>query len=345
MRIAQIGPIVERTPPKKYGGTERIVSALTEELVRRGHDVTLFASGDSVTSARLISIYPRALSEIKIRDLFASNSLSMFNIGLAYSRQDQFDVIHDHTGTLGLPTANLSTKPVVITMHGPFRVFDKNMYGTLNKPYVVPISNSQKISDSRINYAETIYHGLPLNKYPFKPDHDGFLLFVGRFSPEKGAHYAIEIANYLNMPLILAAKVESDINNPDRKYFYDFIEPKLSETIRYVGQVDEEERNRLMSEAKCLLNPISWKEPFGLVMIEAMATGCPVIAFNSGSAPEVVKDGVSGYIVRDIEEMIDAVLTVEELDREKIREYALTNFSVERMTDQYEKLYERITNS
>ncbi|KKR80815.1 MAG: Glycosyl transferase, group 1, partial [Candidatus Daviesbacteria bacterium GW2011_GWA1_41_61] len=185
MKIAQIAPIVERVPPKKYGGTERVVYALTEDLVRLGHDVTLFASGDSITSAKLISVYPRALREARLKDIYGLNTWTLLNIGLAYKMQDQFDVIHDHTGHIGLPTANICRKPVVMTLHGPFTVDNKPLFKELNNPHLVSISKSQMVSGLNLpNYAGTVYNGLAMEDYPFSDKDEGYLLFVGRISME-----------------------------------------------------------------------------------------------------------------------------------------------------------------
>lgn len=338
MRIAQVAPIVERVPPKKYGGTERVVHSLTEELVKRGHEVTLFASGDSKTSAKLISVYPKSLREVKLKDLYGQNIWTMLNIGLAYSQADSFDIIHDHVGHPSLPTANISPTPVVMTLHGAFTAENKRIFETLKKPYFVSISESQAKSAPNVNYAGNVYNGLPMENYPFSEENDGYLLFVGRISMEKGVHHAIEVAQYLDLPLIIAAKLES----VDLPYFNEYVGPRLSENIKWIGEVDEAERNILMSKALCFLHPVTWKEPFGLTMIEAMACGCPVVALNKGSIPEVVENGRSGYVVNDIDEMIDAVNHIKRIDRAECRQYSLENFSATRMAEGYEKIYEKI---
>ncbi len=335
MRIAQIAPIIERVPPKKYGGTERVVYTLTEELVKRGHDVTLFASGDSVTSAKLRSVYPRALREGNIKDLYGMNYLSLLSMGLAYDRQNEFDVIHDHLSPMSLPVANVTETPVVTTMHGAFNGLNRKLFQLLRKPHVVTISKAQAHGFSDFNHAGTVYNGLSMGEFPFEEQPGDYLLFVGRISMEKGTHIAIEVATELDMPLIIAAKVDDS----DRKYFRDYVEPRLSDRIRWIGEVDTEERNRLMSKAFCLLHPITWREPFGLVLIEAAACGCPVVALNHGSIPEIVQNGVTGFVTNDTGEMIDAVQAVGIIDRKACREYVLHEFSAEKMADGYEKLY------
>lgn len=336
MRIAQIAPIVERVPPSKYGGTERVVSCLTEELVRRGHDVTLFATGDSITSATLSSIYPRALREAKLKDLYGTNVWTLFNIGKAYERQDEFDVIHDHNGFISLPTANLSRTPVISTCHGPFTPENRHIYRELRRPYLVTISDAQATVPG-LHYGGTVYNGLDLEPYPYSAESDGYLLFVGRISPEKGLHTAIQVALNVNMPLIIAAKLD----DTDRAYFTEQVEPYLSDKIRWIGEVDEEERNLLMSRAFCFIHAAAWREPFGLTLIEAMACGAPVIGTNMGSIPEIVADGKTGFVVNSVEEMIDAVFKIEQISRADCREHVLNRFTSAHMADGYEALYRK----
>lgn len=335
MRIAQIAPLVERVPPHKYGGTERVVHALTEELVRRGHEVTLFAAGGSETSATLVSVYPRALREANMPDLYGSNHLTLLNIGVAYSRAGEFDVIHDHMVPLSLPTANVSPTPVIATIHGAFDATNKRLFEALRHPHIVTISKAQGLGFPNINHAGTVYNGLDMRAYPFFEAHGEYLLNVGRISMEKGTHLAVEVAQQLDMPLVIAAKLDAH----DRPYFRDFIEPWLSDRIRWIGEVDEAERNRLMSKARCLLHPVTWREPFGLVLIEAMACGCPVVGLDLGSVPEIVRQGETGFVAHDLEGLIDAVVLTTKLDRTRCRDVALSEFSAERMADGYEQLF------
>ncbi|OGG07657.1 hypothetical protein A2872_01715 [Candidatus Gottesmanbacteria bacterium RIFCSPHIGHO2_01_FULL_42_12] len=339
MRIAQVAPVIESVPPKKYGGTERVVSALTEELVRMGHDVTLFASGDSVTRARLVSVYPRAIRDARLKDIYGPNYWTMLNIGTAYERQESFDIIHDHNGYLSLPTANISNTPVLLTLHGSFDPVNKQFYSKLDKKVkFVSISKRQAAWAPNLNWAGTVYNGLKFDKFPFEKNPGEYLLYVGRMSYEKGAHIAIEVAQYLNLPLVIAAKLDS----VDLNYYQDYVGPHLGSQIKWVGEVDEEERNKLMSRALCLLHPITWEEPFGLTMIETMACGTPVIAFNKGSIPEVVNNCKSGFIVEDVEEMINAVLNIKQISRKYCRDYALKNFNAQKMTEGYLKIYNKI---
>ncbi|HUZ93162.1 MAG TPA: glycosyltransferase family 4 protein [Candidatus Paceibacterota bacterium] len=341
LRIAQIAPVVERVPPKRYGGTERVVSALTEELVRRGHDVTLFASGDSITAAKLVPVIPRSLREAKpeLAGMSGVDPAAFANIGNCYAQQDKFDIIHDHEGHISLPTANIAKTPVVMTLHGPFTPENRMIFEKLSRPYFVTISNAQARPVPRVRIAANIYNGLPMESYPFEEQDDGYLLFVGRISPEKGTHFAIEVAQFLDIPLVIAAKLDA----ADRSYFKNYIEPTLSsELVSWVGEVGEEERNKLMSRALCMLHPVTWREPFGLAMIEAMACGCPVVGFNRGSVPELVVNGKTGFVANDFEEMAEAILRIKEIKRAACRAHALKNFSAPRMADDYEKLFYRI---
>lgn len=340
MRIAQIAPIVERVPPKRYGGTERVVWALTEELVKRGHDVTLFASGDSRTTAKLESVFPRGLREARLKDPYGLNNFTLLSFGRAYSMQNEFDIIHDHMFPLSLPTANLATTPVVATMHGPFTVENRRLFQTLKNPGIVTISNAQAFPAPNINHLGTVYNGLPLDAYPFGDSAEQYLLFVGRISMEKGVHIAIEVAQELDMQLIIAAKLESI----DQPYFKEYVEPWLSDRIRWIGEVDEEERNSLMSKALCFLHPVTWREPFGLTLIEAMACGCPVVAMNRGAIPEIIQNGTTGYVVEDVEGMIAGVEGIANIERAACRAHALENFSARAMADGYEAVYEKILN-
>jgi len=338
MKIAQIAPIIERIPPKKYGGTERVVYALTEELVKMGHDVTLFASGDSLTSAKLSPVFPRSVREIKVKDIYGANPWMLCHLGVAYERADEFDIIHDHNSYFSLPIANICRTPTVMTVHGAFSTANICMFQKLRKPFLVTISHAQGNGFPGLNYAGTVHNGLAMEHYPFCAEHDNYLLFVGRISLEKGVHYAIEAAQYLGLPLIIAAKLDRE----DTEYYEEFVRPHLSEDIRWVGEVDEGERNRLMSRAMALLHPVTWREPFGLTMIEAQATGCPVVAFNKGSVPEIVVDGETGFVVEGVEGMLDAISNIGKINRRSCREHVLESFSAKKMAEGYENIYRQI---
>lgn len=336
LKIAQIAPIAERVPPKKYGGTERVIHTLTEELIRRGHDVTLFASGDSKTSGQLSSVYPKPLREEKIKDPYGLNERSLNHIASAYKRHKEFDIFHDHNSVLSIPTAQFIKTPTVITLHGEINPDNLSLYETADNPYYVTISKAQLPKRHEVNVARTVYNGLEMEGYPFGKTHKGYLLYVGRISESKGTHYAVEVAKATSLPLIIAAKLD----DAEQKYFQKFVLPNIDgKQIKWVGEVDENKRNALLSNAMCLLNPIRWSEPFGLTMIEAMSCGCPVIAFDKGSAREVVSDGNTGFIVKNTKEMIEAISRIGKIDRRVCRNYALSNFSGKKMADRYEELY------
>lgn len=269
LKIAQIAPLTERVPPKKYGGIERGVFELTEGLLQQGHHVTLFASGDSQTSAKLIAASPSSLRELSGVSLQEMIDYSVLNSGRAFAMQDTFDIIHDHSGVFTLPLAHLASKPVVMTFHGPFTKTNRRLFELFTKAYLVAISHSQASKLPHRVFA-TIYNGLTMDTYPFSNTPQRYLLFVGRISPEKGVHYAIEVARRVHMPLVIAAKLDP----VDKEYFETLIKPKLSSEVSWVGEVAEEERNTLMSNALAFLHPVTWEEPFGLTLIEAMACGC-----------------------------------------------------------------------
>lgn len=341
MKIAQIAPIIERIPPTKYGGTERVIHTLTEELVSLGHDVTLFASGDSQSSARLVSVVSKPLRGQQIKNLYGANSATLLNIGLAYKLQHQFDVIHDHTNDLSLPTANLATTPTVFTIHGAFNNQVKPIFETLDNVNLVSISASQRKSMPHLPYVGTVHHGIRVEEYPFSDKPSDFLLFVGRITPAKGLHIAIDIANKLNKTLIIAAKVEK-YSPTDMKYFHQVIKPKLSKTIRWIGEVNSTTRNKLLSKAFCLMFPIRWEEPFGMVLIEAMACGTPVVAFNRGSVPEIVLNKKTGFVVNTPKAFMYAVAKIHKINRKDCRVHVETNFSASKMALEYLKIYLKV---
>jgi glycosyltransferase involved in cell wall biosynthesis len=343
MKIAQIVNPIESVPPLKYGGIERMVHALVEELVAMGHDVTLFASGDSKTSAKLESVFPTSLRAAKVKDVYGTNDYTVLNVLSAYQRQHEFDVIHDHTGNWGLIAATTADTPVVSTLHGPFTTTNRKLYESIaDKVSLVAISEGQMKPVPNLPVAGIVYNGLNMEHYPFSGEHKGYLLFVGRISQEKGVHHAIDVAQYLQIPLIIAAKLETN-HRPDVEYFKQFVEPRLDgELVKWIGEVDEAERNELMKNAKCFLHPVSFREPFGLTLIEAMACGCPVVAFGRGSIREIIAQGKTGFVVEDAEEMVEAVANIEVIDRAECRRHALENFNARRMAEGYEHIYQDI---
>jgi glycosyltransferase involved in cell wall biosynthesis len=338
MKIAQIAPIIEKVPPEKYGGTERMVHTLTEELVKRGHEVTLFAAGGSRTSAKLYPILPTTIRNMKVENLYGENWARLLGAGLPYQLQHKFDIIHDHNEPLSVPIANLSQTPVVMTLHGIVDAGKQQLFEKLTHPYLVSISKAQVLSKVNINHIETIYHGFDMQNYPFSDTPRNYLLYVGRMSPEKGLHNAIAVAQKLNKQLVIAAKLDEK----DMPYFKKKIEPHLSDKIVWIGEVKEEERNTLMSKALCFLHPAEWDEPFGLTLIEAQACGAPVIAFDKGSIPEIIKHGQTGFVVKSVEEMVTAIKHIKNIDRKKCRRHVLDKFNAKRMADEYELIYETI---
>lgn len=349
MRIAQIAPIIESVPPEKYGGTERVISALTEELVRAGHEVTLFASGDSKTSAKLFSVYHTSLRKANIDNIYGHNIWTLLNVGLAYQMQDQFDIIHDHNSQnnpVSLPLANIAKAPVVMTLHGPLTNGYNKAFEFYKKPHLVTISKKQAEPAPHLNYIGTVYHGLQMNHYPFSRDHDDYLLFVGRIQienniEEKGLLHAIEIAEATDIPLFIAAKLDTG-NEANLAYFTEVVKPRLSNKIKWLGEVNETVRNKLMSRAYCVLHPVNFAEPFGLTLIEAMACGAPVVAFNNGSIPEIITNGKTGHVVRDTKEAIAAIAKISSIDRQFCRDYALKHYSAQRMASDYEEIYKKV---
>lgn len=342
MKIAQIAPLYYRIPPKKYGGTERVVHYLTEELVKRGHDVTLFASGDSETSAKLVPIVPKELRE---QPPISHVNQTILEVAKVYNQAENFDIIHNNAypDYLVLPAAAGSNTPTVTTVHLPVQDDVKRIFQNYKNLPFVSISKHMRKSLPNLNYVATIYHGIPIKTFPFRKTVGDFLLFVGRISAQKGPHVAIEVAERLSMKLVIAAKLDP---TDSLDYFNEKIKPKLkNKNIIWLGEVGEKERNTLMSKALCLLNPINWEEPFGLVMVEAMATGCPVVVFNHGSACELIIDGKTGFIVNDINEMVEAVKKVHTISPTACRNHVETNFSLEKMVTEYEKLFQKITNT
>ena len=341
MRIAQVSPLWEQVPPPAYGGTELVVSLLTEELVKRGHEVTLFASGDSTTSAKLESVHTRALRlDTSVKD---PNIYDMLNMARVYENADQFDIIHSHVGCVALPYSNLVKTPTVHTLHGIFTADNEKLFVHVRKQPFISISNSQRDMSLGLNYVSTIYNGIDTNTFSFypQPERPPYLAFLGRMSPEKGAHLAIEIAKRSGWHLKMAGKV--DPNPIDLEYFEQKIRPHIDgKQIEFLGEANHQQKNVLMGGAVATLFPITWKEPFGLVMIESMVTGTPVIAMSLGSAPEVIADGVSGFLCHTVDECIDAIAKVAKLDRYACREHVLINFTVKRMTDGYEAVYQKI---
>jgi glycosyltransferase involved in cell wall biosynthesis len=339
MKIAQIAPLWERVPPPTYGGIELIVGLLTDELVARGHEVTLFASGDSLTSAKLESIHPQALRlDPSIKEPSIYEMLQLANV---YERSGEFDLIHSHMGCVALPYSKLTQTPTVHTLHGIFTPDNEKMFAHAKSQPYVSISNAQREARLGLNHIATVYNSINVSAHHFFPvaDEPAYMAFLGRISPEKGPHLAIEIAKATGIPLKMAGKVDPF----DVQYFEEQIKPQIDgELIQFLGEADHFMKNELMGRAFVTLFPITWREPFGLVTIESMAAGTPVIAMNLGSVPEVVADGVSGYICNTVAECIAAVAKVPALSRAACREYVTQRFGVEQMAAGYEAVYQQI---
>lgn len=342
MRIAQIAPLIESVPPRLYGGTERVVSYLTEELVALGHDVTLFASGDSITAANLVPCVPEALRlDPRIKD-----PIPYYMLMLDRVRQlsNDFDVLHFHIDHFHFPVFRAMAARTVTTLHGRQDLPDLlPLYLGFDDMPLVSISDDQRRAVPHANFVKTIYHGLPLNAlHPVPHPSADYVAFLGRISPEKRPDRAIAIARALNVPLRIAAKVDL----VDQAYFREQIEPLLSGFgVEFIGEINEHQKRDFLGNALALLFPIDWPEPFGLNMIEAMACGTPVLGFRCGSVPEIIEEGVTGAIVETVEEAIGCLPTVFALDRKRIRHRFEQRFSATRMANEYVKVYHSLVSS
>jgi glycosyltransferase involved in cell wall biosynthesis len=339
MRIAQIAPLFESVPPQSYGGTERVVSYLTEELVRQGHSVTLFASGDSETQAELIPICPRSLRLHRPDDDPIAEHVLL--VERVFREASRFDILHSHIDYFPYSMMRRHPwAPVLTTLHGRL---DRDCLWRLYREFphvpVVSISDAQRAPLPWLHWRGTVHHGLPRDLHAFHEKAGKYLAFLGRFSPEKRVDLAIEIASRAGIPLKIAAKVDS----ADRDYFHAVVEPLLKRPgVEYVGEIGEAEKGDFLGDACALLFPIDWPEPFGLVMIEAMACGTPVITQHRGSVPEVIQDGVNGYIAEGIEEAVEAVENVPRLSRATCRRVFEERFTAERMARDYLALYKSL---
>jgi glycosyltransferase involved in cell wall biosynthesis len=334
-----ISPLEMRVPPVGYGGTEMIVSLLTEELVRRGHDVTLFASGDSVTSARLVPG-----SETYLRGSDRNKAiLGILNVLACLERADEFDIIHNHTTFEGLATAGMVNTPVLTTLHGGISG-DWSLLFNRYRGWFAAISQSAlSLLPHKEKSVGVIYNAIACGTYPFNPGpREDFLLYLSRISHEKGAHLAIEVARMTGMKL----KIAGNVDDVDRDYFLQQILPQVDGSdIEYVGEAGYDMKRALLSRASCLLAPVTWDEPFGLFMAEAMVCGTPVVAFRRGSVPEVVVHGVTGYVVDTLPEMVAAVSRIDGIDPHACRQWVEERFDVPRMADDYLTAYERVLAS
>jgi glycosyltransferase involved in cell wall biosynthesis len=338
MRIAQVSPLMESVPPRRYGGTERVVAYLTEALIDQGHEVTLFASGDSRTRARLVAPCPRSLRlDPDCRDRLAHHVLMLEQVLAAAHR---FDVIHFHLDFIHFPLARRLGLKQVTTLHGRLDMSDLvALYREFRELPLVSISNAQRQPLAWANWMATLHHGLPEDLYTFHPGPGRYLAFLGRMAPEKGVEPAIRIAQELDLPLRIAAKVGRD----DRPYFERVVRPLLEDPrVEFIGEISDREKNAFLGDAMALLFPIDWPEPFGLVMIEAMACGTPVLGFRRGSVPELVEDGVTGYVVEDLRGAVAVGARLDRLDRVRCRQSFEERFTARRMARDYVELYQRL---
>ena len=339
MRIAQVAPLYESVPPKLYGGTERVVSYLTEELVREGHEVTLFASGDSETTATLVSPCRSALRlNAQCIDQLAYHVLMLEQV---YQLANEFDIIHFHIDYLHFSGSRRSNIPHVTTLHGRLDIPDLiPLYREFTEMPVVSISEAQRRPLNWINWVGTVQHGLPEDLYRFHEEPGKYLAFLGRISPEKGVDDAIELAKRTGIPLKIAAKV----SRVDREYHESVIRPLLDHPlVEYIGEISEKEKDEFLGNALALLAPVKWLEPFGMVLIEALACGTPVVAYNRGAIPEIVKDGVTGIIACDLEAAAAAILDIPRMSRRACRRHFERRFTAARMCRDYRIVYRKLT--
>ena len=337
MKIAQVAPLYESVPPKYYGGTERVVAFLTEELVRLGHDVTLFASGDSVTRAALVPGCARALRLARCCDPMAPH---VYMLEQVFQRADEFDIVHFHADYLHLPLARRRPLRQVTSLHGRLDLPEiAPLYREFRSMPFVSVSHAQRAPLPFLNWQATVHHGLPRDMLRFAERGGDYLAFLGRLSPEKGPERAIAIAKAVGMPLKIAAKVDP----ADQEYFDAAVRPLLDHPlIDYIGEIGDADKGEFLGNARALLFPIEWPEPFGLVMIEAMACGTPVIAFGHGSVPEVMLHGRTGFVVNNVAEAAAAVRRLDQIDRRACRAAFESRFTAERMARDYLSVYEQI---
>lgn len=343
--LAQIAPSEERVPPPKYGGTELVVSNLTEELIRRGHQVTLLASGDSITKAKLFPVFKKAVrTDTNIgANLLRRDAAKLIEVArvVNFLQQHKFDIIHNHIDWRFLPFVSLlNSAPVITTLHGPLDDgYQRFVYGAVPNKNYVSISNNQRQQMPQLDFIGTVYHGIQINKFAFNSKKGDYVAFLGRISPEKGPLQAIRAAKKAKIPLIIAAKVDL----VDKEYFRKKIKPLIDgKLIKFIGEVNHRGKVKLLRNAAALLSLIQWEEPFGLVMIEALACGTPVIANNRGSVPELIQNGKTGFIVKNVSEAVKAIHNIDQINRYDCRKSAEEKFSVEKMAEEYEKIYYKL---
>jgi glycosyltransferase involved in cell wall biosynthesis len=345
LRIAQVAPPFESVPPTRYGGTERVVSTLTEELVRRGHEVTLYASGDSETAARLVPVIDRALWGNPAYEDFAA--FWAVTLGKLAGEADRFDIVHSHLDFVAFTLARCLPCPMVSTLHGRLDLPDlAPVYAEFRDMPLVSISDAQRRPLAHANWIATVYHGIDLDEFTFNPRPEGYLAFLGRITHDKGLDTAIRVARAAGMPLKIAARkplaITGDRNvDADHEYYNEVIKPLLRNSgVEFIGEVGGREKDAFLNKAAALLFPIRWPEPFGLVMVEALACGTPVVALRDGSVPEVIDHGRTGFIGEDENDLVAAIRDLDSIERRECRAEAECRFSAERMAKAYEQVYE-----
>lgn len=349
LRIAQVAPIWENVPPLRYGGTERVVSYLTENLVQRGHQVTLFACGTSQTAAQLVSVYPRPLWRDNIP--WTNVMYPLLHLTEVFDRADQFDIIHIHINKasdyLALPLALPHRRKTLLTLHCPYPTSQNRLdrhavlqkYRDLN---YTSLSNAQRQGGANLNWLANVYNGINLAPYTFTASPKDYYFWIGKFNPDKGIHEAITAAKAAGVKLILAGSIDH-LDAEDFSYYTDQVKPLIdNKQIKYVGELDDQQKNEYFGGAIAFLNPIKWNEPFGLTMVESMACGTPVIAFRAGAAPEIIEDGKNGWLAATTEEMTKYIKQAASLNRAQARAVVEQRFSSMVMTDAYEKVYQRL---
>lgn len=345
LKIAILAPVEEQVPPKKYGGTELVVYNLTEQLIKMGHEVTLFATGDSVTSASLVKIFPEAIRTLsQAQNMEVRRSLSLIGVGKMLEKllEGDFDLVHNHVGWMFLPFVKCLKIPTVTTFHGFLQVPNEieiyKYYADFN--YIsISLSQRKSAQETKLNFIANVYNGIETKKFDFFPESKDYFAFLARISPEKGALEAIQIAKQAGVELVLAGKVDA----VDQTYFKEKIEPLIDgRQIRFIGEIGHDDKMRLLGNAKALLAPIQWEEPFGLYFIESMICGTPVIANRRGSTEEIIINGKTGFLVDGIDEACEKILQIEKIDRLDCRKHVEENFSSEKMTREYFKAYEKI---
>lgn len=338
MKIAQVAPLYEAVPPKLYGGTERVISYLTEELVKQSHEVTLFASGDSVTNAKLHATVDKALRlNPHCIDTFAYHVVQLEEV---IDRRREFDIIHFHTDFLHYPLTSRYAVTCLTTLHGRLDIPElQAIYKRFPRQRLVSISNNQRLPLSYATWIGTVYHGIPADLHPLQAGDGGYVAFVGRISPEKRVDRAIEMAIECNYPIKIAAKIDKADEHYFEKYIAHLMEHPL---VEFIGEINEQEKTFFLGNAKALLFPIDWAEPFGMVMIEAMSCGTPVIAFKNGSVPEVIDDGVTGFIVESMPQAVEALKKIDTINRDIVRQVFEQRFTAERMARDYTQIYDQL---